>query len=134
MPNYQVSTQFTPGEWGNEQSLPLQSTAEAVLLCVALLLHGFVDIAFPNRKITLNNSEKCSSAFKRRMAGHEGRAGLEATPSPANPTSSAGAHAQGFAGQSSTQLCLVLELCDLRRRACKASPLLGTSAHSHEPT
>lgn len=72
---------------------------------MTLLLHGFVDIAFPNRKIALNNSEKHARAFKRRMSGHGGRSELETAPPPANPISSAdGAHAQGFAGKSSVWL------------------------------
>lgn len=40
------------------------------------------------------------------MSGHGGRAELEATPPPANPISSAGANAQGFAGESSVWLYL----------------------------
>lgn len=49
MPNYHVSTQFSPGERGNEQSA-FESTAEAVPLHGALLSHGSVHIALPNRK------------------------------------------------------------------------------------
>lgn len=126
-----LSSQRTAHSRGTGQC---QSLCRALLkLCSSMLLHGFVDIAFPNRKIASNSSEKCPSTFKRRMSGHGGIAELEATPLSASPISSTGARAQGFAGESSAWLFSVPELCDLWRRACKASPLLGMSGHSHQP-